>query len=92
MKLPDETRNQIAFSRKRISEANARGKKPTKADRLLVHMSDCRWHTGLDLATNISWRFGGYLHDLKKRGVEWEKRRIAEIEDEVVYEYRLVVE
>ena len=37
----------------------------------------------------VSWRFGGYLHNLKKKGVDWEKERIPNTESQV-FKYRLV--
>ena len=60
----------------------------TKADKLLVVMSDGQWHMGGELAQRVSWRFGGYLHTLKGRGVAWEKERVPNLKD-VVYKYRL---
>ena len=60
----------------------------TKADKLLVVMSDGQWHMGGELAQRVSWRFGGYLHILKERGIAWEKERIPNLKD-VVYKYRL---
>ena len=65
------------------------GKKLTKEDRLLLLMSDGGWHEAIELAYNVSWRFGGYLHTLKQRGVNWEKERVPGTAERV-FKYRLV--
>lgn len=46
-----------------------------RKERLLLLMSDGRWHGGLELATKVSWRFSEYLRALTKMGVKWEKKR-----------------
>ena len=82
--LPQHTREEIALSRERTMNG-----KDTKVDKLLLHMADGLWHTGLDLANSVSWRFGAYLYDLReKRGVRWEKERILGTKDRV-FRYRL---
>ena len=65
------------------------GKKLTMEDKILLRMRDGEWHEASDLAYNVSWRFGGYLHNLKKKGVDWEKERIPNTEAQV-FKYRLV--
>lgn len=80
--LPENTRGEIARSRERMLAG-----KDTKEDRVLVRMADGLWHTGGDLS-QVSWRFGAYLHNLKaKRGVKWEKERLPG--KDCVYRYRL---
>lgn len=71
-----------------IEKKRGEGRKLTMSDKLLVRMSDGEWHEAAELAYNVSWRFGGYLHNLKKQGVEWEKERIPNTES-CVYKYRL---
>lgn len=74
----------------RAMERKANGDKLTKEDRLLILMSDMDWHYGRELSEKVSWRFGGYLFTLKQMGVMWEKERVPEVKDAVVYKYRLV--
>ena len=74
----------------RAMERKANGDKLTKEDRLLILMSDMGWHYGRELSEKVSWRFGGYLFNLKQMGVMWEKERVPEVKDAVVYKYRLV--
>lgn len=73
--------------------AKKREERLTKEQRLLLVMKDGRWHKGSELAYRVSWRFGGYLHSLKQKGVEWEKRRDPKCpKGENWYDYRLVSE
>lgn len=73
--------------------AKKREERLTKEQRLLLVMKDGRWHKGSELAYRVSWRFGGYLHSLKQKGVEWEKRRDPKCpKGENWYDYRLVAE
>lgn len=66
------------------------GAKLTKSQRLLLVMKDGGWHEGYELATKVSWRFGGYLFDLKQKGVEWEKRPSPNRpKGERIFQYRL---
>lgn len=65
----------------------------TKEQRLLLVMKDGERHKGSELAYRVSWRFGGCLHSLKRKGVEWEKRRDPKCpKGENWYDYRLVAE
>ena len=66
------------------------GKKLTKADRILLVMQDGQWHMGSELAEKVSWRFGGYLHELKSKGVNWEKEPVKVASGDRVFKYRLV--
>ena len=86
-RFPERTVEMI----EKAKEAPAKGK-DTKADKLLRVLADGNWHLGHELAGKVSWRFGGYLHILKERGVAWEKERLPDIKDAVVYKYRLVQE
>lgn len=71
-KLPEQTKKEVKKARKAMKEGKA-----DNIDRLLVIMSDGKWHDGAEFANKVTWRFSGTLHDLKKRhGVEWEKERI----------------
>jgi len=74
----------------RLEEKRAKGERLTKEDRLLLLMSDGCWHFGSELSERVSWRFGGYLFNLKEAGIRWEKERVRGIKDAVVYQYRLV--
>lgn len=65
------------------------GKKLTKEDRVLLVMSDGEWHMGSELADKVSWRFGGYLHNLKQKGVSWEKEHVSVSSGDKVFKYRL---
>ena len=67
-------------------EAKRKGKE-TNASRLLRFMADGNWHLGSELADKEAggWRFGGYLHILKEKGVEWEKELVCRH----IYKYRL---
>jgi hypothetical protein len=63
----------------------------TKEQRLLLLMEDGCWWSGRELALQVSHRFGGYLHTLKGKGVQWEKREQAGApKGERWWEYRLV--
>ena len=84
----DFTERQIARAAKRRDG----GDRLTKEDRVLLLLSDGEWHMGRELSEKVSWRFGAYLFDLKESGVRWEKERVREIKDSVVYKYRLVRE
>lgn len=55
-------------------------------NRLLLLMSDGRWHTNYELADKISHRFSATIHVLKKQGYKFEKRHVQG----PVREYRLV--
>ena len=72
-----------------VKQKMADGKKLTMKDKILMRMADGEWHEAADLAYNVSWRFGGYLHTLKREGVNWEKGRVPNVAA-VVYKYRLV--
>lgn len=66
------------------------GKKLNMHEKVLLNMSDGKWHHGAELA-EISWRFGGYLHILKERGVKWEKRPVKGAPKGArLFEYRLI--
>lgn len=67
-------------------------KKLTKSDRVLLLLRDGEWHEASEMAEKVSWRFGGYLHELKKRGVNWEKERVPNVKDAQVFRYRLAEE
>jgi hypothetical protein len=54
-------------------------------DRLLRLMSDGRWHKSEELVEKISHRFSATMHVLKKRGHQFDKRRI----ERQRHEYRL---
>lgn len=71
-----------------VEEKMAAGKKLTMRDKVLWKLRDGEWHEASELAYGVSWRFGGYLHQLKQEGVEWEKERIPNVEAQV-YKYRL---
>lgn len=72
-------------------ERNMRaGTKPTHTSRIVKVLSDGRWHDGSELSRAASWRFGGYLHELRKRGLEWESERSDEQSN--VWYYRLIPE
>lgn len=49
--------------------------KRTKADALLDLLSDGAWHSMRELQAVAGWRYGGRLHDLKRRGVGHEIKR-----------------
>ena len=66
------------------------GDRLTKDDRILLILSDMDWHFGSELSEKVSWRFGGYLFNLKEMGIRWEKERVKGVKDAVVYRYRLV--
>ena len=84
MKYNDATNDLIAEAERKAVE----GKKLTKEDRVLLKLRDGQWHEATELAYGVSWRFGGYLHNLKKKGVDWEKERVPNVEDQV-FRYRL---
>lgn len=66
------------------------GEKLTVEEKVLLVMSDGKWHSGAELA-KVSWRFGGYLFNLRKKGVEWEKRLMANRpKGKMLYEYRAI--
>ena len=66
------------------------GKELTMHEKVLLKMSDGKWHHGAELA-DVSWRFGGYLHILKQRGVKWEKQPIKGTKKSAkLFEYRLI--
>ena len=71
-----------------IDEKKANGKRLTMSDKVLLRLSDGEWHEAAELAYNVSWRFGGYLHNLKQMGVDWEKERVPEAAAQV-FRYRL---
>lgn len=54
-------------------------------DRLLRLMSDGLWHSREELVEKISHRFSATMHTLKKRGYQFDKRRI----ERQYFEYRL---
>ncbi len=54
-------------------------------DRLLELMSDGDWHSSEELVEKISHRFSATMHVLRKRGHNFEKRRLKAQQ----YEYRL---
>lgn len=81
----DSTNEIIELAKSKRSD----GKKLTMEDKIILRMADGEWHEAADLAYNVSWRFGGYLHSLKKKGVEWEKERVPNTESQV-FKYRLV--
>ena len=56
------------------------GKKLNKDEKLLLRIADGEWHEASELAYNVSWRFDGYLHNLKER--------VEGVEDRV-FRYRL---
>ena len=61
-KLPEQTKKEVKKARKAMKEGKA-----DNIDRLLVIMSDGKWHDGAEFANKVTWRFSGTLHDLKKR-------------------------
>ena len=81
----DETKELIS----KALEKRDGGKKLNMDEKVLLRMMDGEWHEAAELAYNVSWRFGGYLHNLKKKGVEWEKERVPGTEARV-FKYRLV--
>jgi hypothetical protein len=54
---------------------------------MLQVMSDSCWHSTGELVEKISHRFSATMHVLKKRGYEFDKRRIQGQQ----YEYKLVI-
>ena len=84
MKFNDATNDLIAIA----GDKKANGKKMTNEDRLLLRLADGGWHDASELAYNVSWRFGGYLHTLKTKGVAWEKERIPGTASQL-FRYRL---
>ena len=59
-------------------------------EKVLLAMKDGKWHSGYELS-QISWRFGGYLFNLKEQGVKWEKRLMPERpKGAMLFEYRLI--
>ncbi|BAB77924.1 hypothetical protein ACN23B_07795 [Anabaena sp. FACHB-709] len=56
-------------------------------DRMLQVMSDTCWHSTEELVEKVSHRFSATMHTLKKRGYQFDKRRIQGQQ----YEYRLVI-
>lgn len=71
----------------RSAERFAKGK-ASKEDDLLMLLSDGEWHYGREMTEKVSWRFGGYLFNLKQDGVAWEKERMR-VKGACVYRYRL---
>lgn len=64
-----------------------------KEQRPPLVMKDGERRKGSELAYRVPWRFGGYLRSLKRKGVEWEKRRDPKCpKGENWYGYRLVAE
>ncbi|MGL5509591.1 MAG: hypothetical protein ACRC2J_00290 [Microcoleaceae cyanobacterium] len=57
------------------------------SEKLIDLMSDGQWHNADELIEKISHRFSANMHTLKKRGYQFEKRKI----DAHCYEYRLLV-
>ena len=80
----DATTELIALADEKL----ATGKKLNMEDKILLRMADGKWHEAAELAYNVSWRFGGYLHNLKKKGVDWEKERIPNASAQV-FKYRI---
>ncbi|MDM3851591.1 hypothetical protein [Aphanizomenon sp. UHCC 0183] len=62
--------------------------KENLADRMLEVMSDACWHSTDELVEKVSHRFSATMHVLKKRGYQFDKRRIQGQQ----HEYRLVIE
>ena len=59
-------------------------------EKVLLAIADGKWHSGAELA-EVTWRFGGYLHNLKQKGVCWEKRLMeGRPKGRMLYEYRAV--
>lgn len=77
-------------TQKAIEQALERSEKgkATKEDRILLLLSDGEWHYGREMTEKVSWRFGGYLFNLKQDGVAWEKERMR-VKGACVYRYRL---
>lgn len=88
MAFPEITQDLIAAAEQKRDEGK---KKMTMEDKVLLAMSDGEWHEAAELAFGVSWRFGGYLHNLKKKGVSWEKERVPNIEAKA-FKYRLCEE
>jgi hypothetical protein len=65
--------------------SDARG---TLCDRMIELMSDGCWHSSDELVESISHRFSATMHVLRKKGYEFQKRRIQGQQ----HEYRLVTE
>ena len=83
-KLPEQTKKEIKKAKKALKDGKA-----DNIDRLLVIMSDGKWHDGAEFANKVTWRFSATLHDLKKvHGVEWEKERVEGARN--AWRYRLV--
>jgi hypothetical protein len=66
------------------------GSKLTKEQRVLLLLADGEWHSALQLALEVSHRFGGYLFTLKEAGVVWEKRHVTAPNGDSWWDYRLV--
>ena len=45
----------------------------TQRERIEACLADGEWHSGAEL-NRICFRYGARLHEMKKDGVEWEKR------------------
>lgn len=59
----------------RLAIIDARlGYELTMEQRTMLALQDGAWHSARELSKAVSHRFGGYLHTLKDKGVEWEKR------------------
>lgn len=60
--------------------------KTSLPEQMLELMSDGHWHSSDELVSKISHRFSATIHVLRKRGHQFEKRRL----EGQKHEYRLV--
>ncbi|MBE9164848.1 MULTISPECIES: hypothetical protein [Microcoleaceae] len=60
--------------------------KLTNLDRLIGVLKDGKWHSGDELATKVSWRFGHTVHEARKKGYSIEKLKVAHNQ----FEYRML--
>lgn len=57
----------------------------TNLEKLIAILKDGNWHSGDELAANVSFRFGHTVFEARKKGHLVEKRQIAHNH----FEYRL---
>lgn len=66
------------------------GEKLAKREKLLLVLSDYKWHTAIELTRSVSHRFGAYVFELRKEGLVVEMELIKERpKGEMWYKYRL---
>lgn len=58
----------------------------TTIEKLLLVLSDSKWHSTEELVQEVSHRFSATIHTAKQKGYQIDKRRI----DREHFEYRLV--